>query len=129
MSKPDWTTLADRYGAQEAAYNAPLLYQDCPECGARAGETPCIGCLNDWADEADRFVAAFQGDCPPAVDLLTLSRAHQDAGAAQDGQASIALALGTWLALVVAALVVVASVYGAAWVNGVWLAPFGGLAR
>lgn len=56
-------------------------------------------------------------------------RAHQDAGAAQDGQASIALAVGAWLALVVAFAVVALCVYGAACVNGAWLAPFAGLAR
>ena len=132
MSKPDWTALADRYGAQEAAYNAPNPDDDweyCGECMARVpGGIPDGMCICE--DCARRLGLTDQHSEPvPAIDLLSLSRAHQDAGAAQDGQASIALALGTWLALVVAALVVVASVYGAAWVNGVWLAPFGGLAR
>ncbi|MGN6562919.1 MAG: hypothetical protein ACTHMU_09690 [Thermomicrobiales bacterium] len=129
MSKPDWTAMADRYGAQEAQYNGPRLAEDCATCGRHAGAEPCLGCLEDEARQADRFAAAFQGDCPPVCDLLTLSRAHQDAGAAQDGQASIALALGTWLALVIAFAVLALCVYGAAWADGAWLAPFAGLAR
>ena len=129
MSKPDWTALADRYGAQEAQYTAPLLWRDCATCGLQAGEQPCLGCLEDFAREADRFAQVFQGDVPPAADLLTRARAHQDAGAAQDGQATIALALGAWLALVVAFAALALCVYGAAWIDGAWLAPFAGLAR
>lgn len=132
MSKPDWTALADRYGAQEAQYNAPNPDDDweyCGECMARVpGGIPDGMCICE--DCARRLGLTDQhGDAPPAIDLLTASRAHQDAGAAQDGQASIALALGTWLALVVAFALLAMCVYGAAWVNGVWLAPFAGLAR
>ena len=117
MSKPDWTALADRYGAQEAAYHGEPDPDDdeCEFCGLPDARCRC-------ADDQ-------LPDATSRVDLLTLSRAHQDTGAAQDGQASIALALGTWLALVVAFALLATCVYGAAWVNGVWLAPFAGLAR
>lgn len=51
--------------------------------------------------------------------------AEQDA--AQSGQASIALAWGAlWLALVTLAIVVTLAAFGAAWITGAWLAPFGG---
>lgn len=129
MSKPDWTALADRYGAQPADYNAPALDADCLACGREHGAGLCEECLAVERGEMppDTIISFAPFPAPP--DYLGIARANQDAGAAQDGQASIALALSAWLALLVAALVVVACVYGAAWINGVWLAPFAGLAR
>ena len=122
MSKPDWTALADRYGAQPAEYNAGEDDDDweCEFCGRAPSDCKCAD-----GEELQRRSDAHND----AVDLLTLARAHQDAGAAQDGQASIALALGAWLALVVAFAALALCVYGAAWIDGAWLAPFAGLAR
>lgn len=118
MSKPDWTALAARYGAQEASYNAPD--DDLRPCARCSGLIPpemhlCDGCAADWAAEHQSVLAACE----------------RDAGAAEDSQATVALALalGTCLAFVVAALVLALCVYGAAWIDGAWLAPFAGLVR
>lgn len=115
MSKPDWTALADRYGAQGAVYDDGYLVD------GDGIAMPCRGC-----DEPAQDGGAY---CRACRDANAIRQAHLDAGAAQEGQASIALALGAWLALMVAFAVLAMCVYGAAWVDGAWLAPFAGLAR
>ena len=54
----------------------------------------------------------------------------RDAGA-RDGQATVrlALAFAPVVALVIAFGLIAAAVWGAAWIDGAWLAPFAGLAR
>jgi len=143
MSKPDWTALADRYGAQPAEYNGELFEDQnwiCPKCGSIGYEPWCEGadecreCAQkeikqqkaqwDYDDELRRTGEALHH----AVDLLTLARAHQDAGAAEDGQATVALA---WMVSAVGLLVfftiVTIAAFGAACIDGAWLAPFAGL--
>lgn len=117
MSKPDWAALAARFGAQEAAYDC-----DYP----RGKTTYCVDCGN--AVGATGNSAWVQ--CPACQRTYgVIGRDPYEAGAAQDGQASIALAWGAWLALVVVFAALALCVYGAAWINGAWLAPFAGLAR
>lgn len=123
MSKPNWDALAVRFGAQEAEYAAPEPQHTdqrtiCRSrgCGwlAEPGALYCRGC-----QEANRL-----NEQQRQFDLLAAARAHQDAGATQDGRALIA---GTvWLAAVLVCAAITLAVFGAAWANMLWLAPFGG---
>lgn len=68
------------------------------------------------------FDKTLPDDEPAALDLYEQARRREETHA---GQASIALALASWLALLLVVGVVALCLYGAHAVTAAWLAPLG----
>jgi hypothetical protein len=113
------------WGAALDGYDNPANVVDLPgwpgamPVARHIGSEDLITAVGDFMGDWDRGVITRAA-------LIAYLQQLNAQEAATDGQATVLVALGSWLAFLVACAVVAGCVYGAQWADMLWLAPWGG---